>query len=61
MAQPGLMTKNTTIKVDRLNPAREIDPIMAPKATIMEDWISVKVGAFFSVIDSSKRRYNITI
>jgi hypothetical protein len=58
----GFITKNTMIIDLRLIvPVRLIDTRIAPNVTISEDWISESVGMFFSVTDSMRIRYKMTI
>ena len=58
----GFITRNTiTSDSSLIVPVKEIEPSIAPNVTIRDDWISESVGIFFSVIDSIKIRYKITI
>ena len=49
------------IDIGVIVPVREIDPRIAPNVTIIEDWISERVGMFFSTNDSIPTKYKITI
>jgi len=62
MTHAGFTIRNTIAKDRRfIVPDKDIAPRIAPKVTIIADWISISVGVSFSIIDSIIMRYKITI